>query len=97
MDLGEAIRITRQKAFYTQEDFARKLIDERASAKQDEQAAWFYQWCQGEDWERIVDMDTKALIQCAEERLPLFFCNKRLTLDKILARKEIHRDFYSYY
>ena len=55
------------------EDFARKLIDERASAKQDEQAAWFYQWCQGEDWERIVDMDTKALIQCAEERLPLFF------------------------
>ena len=55
------------------EDFARKLIDERASAKQDEQAAWFYQWCQGEDWERIVDMDTKALIQCAEGRLPLFF------------------------
>ena len=25
MDLGEAIRITRQKAFYTQEDFAQKL------------------------------------------------------------------------
>lgn len=25
MNLGEAIRITRQKAFYTQEDFARKL------------------------------------------------------------------------
>lgn len=25
MDLGEAIRITRQKALYTQEDFAQKL------------------------------------------------------------------------
>lgn len=25
MDLGEAIRITKQKAFYTQEDFAQKL------------------------------------------------------------------------
>ena len=25
MDLGEAIRITRQRAFYTQEDFAQKL------------------------------------------------------------------------
>ena len=25
MNLGEAIRISRQKAFYTQEDFARKL------------------------------------------------------------------------
>lgn len=55
------------------EDFAQKLINERAAAKQDEQAVWFYQWCQGEDWERIVDMDTEALVQCAEERLPLFF------------------------
>lgn len=54
------------------EDFARKLINERAGAKKDEQAVWFYQWCQGEDWERIVDMDTKALVQCAEENLPLF-------------------------
>ncbi|HIX58511.1 MAG TPA: alpha/beta hydrolase [Candidatus Blautia gallistercoris] len=54
------------------EDFVRKLIRERAGAKQDEQAAGFYQWCQGEDWERIVDMDTKALVQCAQEGRPLF-------------------------
>lgn len=54
------------------EDFVRKLINERTDAKQDDKAVWFYQWCQGEDWERIVDMDTKALVQCAEERLPLF-------------------------
>ena len=54
------------------EDFARKLINERAGAKQDERAVWFYQWCRGEDWERIVDMDTKTLVQCAEENLSLF-------------------------
>ncbi len=54
------------------EDFARNLINERTGAKLDAQAAWFYQWCQGEDWERIVDMDTKALVQCAEEKIPLF-------------------------
>lgn len=29
------------------EDFTQKLINERAGAKQDKQAAWFYQWCQG--------------------------------------------------
>lgn len=54
------------------EDFSRKLIDERAGAKQDERAVWFYQWCQGEDWERIVDMDTEALVRCAGEKSPLF-------------------------
>lgn len=54
------------------EDFARKLINERAGAKQDERAVWFYQWCRGEDWERIVDMDTKTLVHCAEENLSLF-------------------------
>lgn len=55
------------------EHFAENLIEERVGAKQNEQAVWFYQWCQGEDWERIVDMDTNALVQCAREKLPLFF------------------------
>ncbi len=54
------------------EDFADNLIKERSGAKQDEQAVWFYQWCQGEDWEQIVDMDTKALIHCAQAKQPLF-------------------------
>lgn len=35
-------------------------------------AVEFYRWCQGEDWECIVDMDTTALVKCAEEKLPLF-------------------------
>ena len=54
------------------ENFVENLLKERAGAKLDEQAVWFYQWCQGEDWERIVDMDTKALVKCAEEKMPLF-------------------------
>ena len=54
------------------DDFIRNLLKEREGAKQDEYAAGFYQWCQGEDWEQIVDMDTKALIQCAEEKRELF-------------------------
>lgn len=54
------------------DDFAENLIEERTSAKKDEMGVGFYRWCQGEDWERIVDMDTKALVQCAREKLPLF-------------------------
>lgn len=53
-------------------NFVQNLINERSGAKQDGQAVWFYQWCQGEDWERIVDMDTRALVRCAEEKNPLF-------------------------
>lgn len=54
------------------DDFASNLIEERAHAKKDEMGVGFYQWCQGENWESVVDMDTEALIQCAEEKLPLF-------------------------
>ena len=53
-------------------NFVQNLINERSGAKQDGQAVWFYQWCQGEDWERIVDMDTRALVRCAEEKNPFF-------------------------
>lgn len=54
------------------DDFAENLLEERKNAKGDEMGAGFYQWCQGEDWESVVDMDTEALIRCAGERLPLF-------------------------
>lgn len=54
------------------DDFAENLLKERAEAKKDEMGSAFYEWCQGEDWERVVDMDTRALVQCAEEKLPLF-------------------------
>lgn len=54
------------------DDFAENLLKERAEAKKDEMGSAFYEWCQGEDWEHVVDMDTRALVQCAEEKLPLF-------------------------
>ncbi len=55
------------------EDFAENLIKERNSAKKDEQAVWFYRWCQGDDWEEVVDKNTDALLRCAAEKRPLFW------------------------
>lgn len=54
------------------EDFAENLVKERSTAKKDEQAAGFYEWCQGEDWEKVVDKNTDALLRCAKEKRPLF-------------------------
>ncbi|MBS7009573.1 alpha/beta fold hydrolase [Anaerostipes sp.] len=54
------------------DDFAENLIKERTNSKKDEMGTAFYQWCQGEDWEDIVDLDTRALVQCANDKLPLF-------------------------
>lgn len=54
------------------EDFSKNLLAERNFAKNDESAKQFYQWCQGEDWEKIVDSNTKALLACARQKLPLF-------------------------
>ena len=54
------------------DDFSENLIQERRSSRTDQMAVEFYRWCQGEDWECIVDMDTTALVKCAEEKLPLF-------------------------
>ena len=54
------------------EYFSDKLLSERIKSKNDLQARQFYQWCQGKDWEKIVDLDTEALLQCAREKRPLF-------------------------
>ena len=54
------------------DDFTANLMAERTHAKQDEMGVGFYQWCQGENWESVVDMDTEALIRCAKEKRPLF-------------------------
>lgn len=53
-------------------DFAENLIKEREFAKQDDFAKQFYEWCQGDDWEAVVDLNTQALIECAGKKLPLF-------------------------
>lgn len=51
--------------------FANSLLAERDAAKSDPQARQFYQWCQGDDWEAVIDRDTQALLQCANETRPL--------------------------
>lgn len=54
------------------DNFAKALVEERTAAKADPMARGFYEWCQGEDWEKVVDLDTEALVQCAREKRPLF-------------------------
>ena len=54
------------------DDFAANLLAERTTAKNDSFSRQFYEWCQGRDWQTVVDLNTRALIQCAEEKIPLF-------------------------
>ena len=53
-------------------EFARSMTEERRRAKADPSAREFYRWCQGEDWERVVDQDTEALVHLARRPGPLF-------------------------
>lgn len=52
--------------------FAESVLKERKSAKKDEKARWFYEWCQGDDWEMVVDMDTEALVNYERKNIKLF-------------------------
>ena len=55
-----------------QNGFSENLLKERMTAKSNDLSRQFYEWCQGEDWETIVDLNTKALVECAVSKLPLF-------------------------
>lgn len=54
------------------DDFSKNLLEERVAAKEDVFSRQFYQWCQGEDWESVVDLNTAALLACAQSKHPLF-------------------------
>lgn len=54
------------------QSFTENLLKEREYAKHDAYAKQFYEWCQGEDWETIVDLNTQALAECAKKKIPLF-------------------------
>ena len=54
------------------DDFSDNLLLERTMAKNNLQSRQFYEWCQGEDWEQVVDLHTEALLLCAKEKRPLF-------------------------
>lgn len=50
--------------------FDRELLEERAAAKASHQARQFYQWCQGADWEEVVDRDTRSLVRAPGRASP---------------------------
>ena len=52
--------------------FGDGILRERQAAKGDEQARGFYEWCQGEDWETVVDLDTQALVNYERKGVRLF-------------------------
>ena len=64
-----------------QNGFSENLLKERMDAKNDDFSRQFYEWCQGEDWETVVDLNTKALIECADSKFPLF--HKPLEVPKL--------------
>lgn len=53
-------------------DFSENLLKERDFAKSDTFGRQFYEWCQGDDWESVVDKDTQTLVHFANRNLPLF-------------------------
>ena len=55
-----------------QSGFSENLLKERMTAKSNDFSRQFYEWCQGKDWETVVDLNTKALVECADSKLPLF-------------------------
>ncbi len=52
--------------------FGDGIIRERQAAKKDEQARGFYEWCQGDDWEMVVDLDTEALVNYEKKHVRIF-------------------------
>ncbi|TLG75386.1 alpha/beta fold hydrolase [Culicoidibacter larvae] len=54
------------------DDFIETLTAERTAAKANELSRQYYEWNQGPDWEKIVDMDTAALTQFVEQKHQLY-------------------------
>lgn len=54
------------------EGFAAAILAEWAAAKGDTLARGFYEWNQGADWERVVDLDTEALVNYERKGTRLF-------------------------
>lgn len=53
-------------------NFAAAILAERRAAKADPESRGFYQWCQGDDWETVVDQDTQVLVGYEKNHIPLF-------------------------
>lgn len=53
-------------------NFAEKLLEQRCYSKQNEIAIQFYAFCQGNDWESVIDQDTNCLLQFTKDNRNLF-------------------------
>ncbi|MBL1223860.1 alpha/beta fold hydrolase [Enterococcus sp. BWR-S5] len=53
-------------------NFFKNLMEDRTFARQDPMSRQFYEWCQGDDWEQIVDLDTACLFSYQNENIPPF-------------------------
>ena len=82
--------------------FAKELVAERNKAKADKSAREFYKWCQGEDWEKVIDANTRALVNCAQSKRPLFIKDLALLKTPILfvgshedqmCRKDMYEEY----
>ena len=54
------------------EGFLEALKIERAACKENDFARKFYEWCQGDNWEQVVDADTQAVSQFIGAGLSLY-------------------------
>lgn len=84
------------------DDFTKNLLAERNFAKNDELAKQFYERCQGSDWEKVVDLNTKALTECARKKLPLFHKSLETlsvpilflgSLEDTMCRKDLPKEY----
>ncbi|MCI8513857.1 MAG: alpha/beta hydrolase [Lachnospiraceae bacterium] len=85
-----------------QNDFSENLVKERIAAKHDDFSRQFYEWCQGEDWETVVDLNTKALVECAALKLPLFHKPLEMlevpilfvgSMEDTMCRKDLEKEY----
>lgn len=85
------------------DDFAKNLIEERTRAKHNIEARQFYEWCQGSDWQTVVDLNTDALLILAKETY--LFCKpiEELTVPMLLigskedemCREDFEEEYHS--
>ena len=72
--------------------FAEGLLKEREFAKSDEQSRVFYEWCQGDDWEEVIDKDAETLINLEKKNIPLFISH--ISDIKIPLNNDLESEFH---
>lgn len=54
------------------EGFKESMIAEREMVKKDVNARQFYEWCIGNDWEQVVELDTDSLVRFVDSGKEVF-------------------------